>query len=345
MTAYITGTCPDAATFWTLLLDFLTTDTDLVAAGENWEEVWANEDESQRVLKGPGLAGTDSVYIGLRFKEVETTDEHSIYLSGYTGILAEATHFTQHFGRSPEVAFFLDTNPMQYWLVASGRRFVVVAKSSTVYESAYAGLYLPYSLPAQYPYPLFVGAMKGYKNLATNNWRSVEQGHSAWFNPYRDNALGADVVPSSAYFLDPLSTWYPIVNLGYRQDANIAHMLPNYAGPANAWGTDNYASVSTDAWGAVEPGSAGAESQNTMGYAPAFSKTGRTLDGGYVLQPLSLVQCSPAVSLYGVMDGVHAVPGDGNSAENTVTIDGKTYLVIPNAFRSNNSDYVAVCLE
>jgi hypothetical protein len=338
MTAYITGTCPDAATFWNLLLDFLTGDEDLVAAEENWEQVWANGGESQRVLKGPGLAGTDSVYIGLRFKENETTDEHSIYLSGYTGILAEATDLTQHFGRSPEVAFFLDTNPMQYWLVASGRRFVVVVKASTVYESAYAGLYLPYSLPTNYPYPLFIGGTKGYKNLATNNWRSVELGHKAWFNPYRDNALGDDVVPTSAYLLDQTGTvWYPVVNQGYRDDLNIAHMLPNYAGKFDPWsGADDLG-----AWGAVEPGSAGA---NWMGYAPAFSKTRRTLDGGYSLHPLSLVQATPLVVNWGVMDGVYAVPGSENSAENTITIGLDTYLVVPDVFRTNNSDYVAIKL-
>ena len=36
---------------------------------------------------------------------------------------------------------------MPYWFIANGRRFIVIVRVSSVYQSAYAGFILPYHLP------------------------------------------------------------------------------------------------------------------------------------------------------------------------------------------------------
>jgi hypothetical protein len=67
-----------------------------------------------------------------------------------------------------------------YWFVGSGRRLIVVAKVSTVYQTAYLGLALPYATPGQYPYPLVVGGTCRTGNV---RWSDQSISHSAFWRP------------------------------------------------------------------------------------------------------------------------------------------------------------------
>jgi hypothetical protein len=52
---------------------------------------------------------------------------------------------------------------IDYRFVANNRRFIVIAKISTVFTSMYGGFILPYATPSEYPFPIFIGATTGVK--------------------------------------------------------------------------------------------------------------------------------------------------------------------------------------
>jgi hypothetical protein len=49
-------------------------------------------------------------------------------------------------------------NSIDYWFYVNNTRVIVIAKIGVYYISMYAGFFLPYALPAEYPYPYFIGA-------------------------------------------------------------------------------------------------------------------------------------------------------------------------------------------
>jgi len=64
-------------------------------------------------------------------------------------------------------------------------------------------------------------------------------------------------------------------------------------------------------------------------------------DGSYLLYPLYITDQSRPSTL-GSIDGIFWLSGYGNSAENTLTIDGKDYIVFPNVFRTTNGSFCAM---
>jgi hypothetical protein len=59
-----------------------------------------------------------------------------------------------------------------------------------------------------------------------------------------------------------------------------------------------------------------------------------------MLLPVILADGTPNV--YGELDGVFALTGFGNGAENTVTIGGVVHYVVQNVFRTDQLDYFAI---
>jgi hypothetical protein len=66
------------------------------------------------------------------------------------------------------------------------------------------------------------------------------------------------------------------------------------------------------------------------------------LDGGYAMLPIVMWDATPNV--YGEIDGVLAIAGFQQAAENTITIGNSTYLVVQNVSRTTKVDYCAVKL-
>jgi hypothetical protein len=50
------------------------------------------------------------------------------------------------------------------------------------------------------------------------------------------------------------------------------------------------------------------------------------------------------VNLLGELHGLAFVTGQGNAAENTITVGADTWLVVPNIYRSTRDAYCAVKL-
>lgn len=322
MGSHVTGTATDHDDFLNDLVSFLTTDATLVAGNEEWSIAWSAPigapNESDIVLEGPGLSGADSIYIGLRLNEDVPNDRFSLSIIGMTGVIPSAEQFDEHVNCTPNpVRIFLDDSPMPYWFSATGRKFTVTAKVSTVYETAYAGLFLPFASPSTYNYPLFVGGMAA-EGSDSVDWRSTSADHTAFVDPLRTVS-----VDTSAWMLSPTAEW---LRCG---DGDA--LGPVSLGPDNFGASVFDITKTTDA--------------DAYGYKDIVDRMGPAFGGDYTLTPIVIVQSSPQNQTYGILDGVYHVAGRGNAAENTVSFNSKDHLVLQNAFRTTIGDYFAVALE
>lgn len=325
MTSFVSGTADNHTDLFNKLVAFLKTDPTLVAAGQNWTQVWSSGGDI--VLKGPGLSGGDNIFVGMRLVVDTTYDVYQLLFSGMTGVLSSSTVFDGHVNTSPVVGIYLDTQPITYWFVASGRRFIVILQvGGTVFESAYCGYFLPYAAPNQYPYPMFVGGTFGAMIYGLKSYRSVEAGHTSFFNP--STSTGAYAYSSSAKLLDPSGVWYNgmSMELGANATTNSSFMV----GP-RTMGDGNQASQWGTTW-------------RLPGYARMRDRTMELYGGGYALTPITLAQQVPANQTFGVFDGVYDVSGHNTSAGDLIAVDGINHLVVQNVFRTGWSDFCAVKL-
>jgi hypothetical protein len=313
--AHTTGTAANATVLYDALINFLKTDAALVSAGQAWTEVWTGPG-TEKVLRGPGMSGTDNVYIGFKLETATIGDAFRLILVGMSGVIPGALTFDAHVNVSPKTSILLDVNPMVYWFTASGRRFVVAAKMSTVYESCYAGLFLPYGSPAEYPLPLVIGG----SSLPANNstWRSVSDTHAAFC--YCDTP--------TIFFLDPLGIWNSVKGSTTSLSGSNGggHVLfPGCKGIDQAdWDTTFY--------------------NRTTALSCLQLRIGETttFDGQYALTPFTITKTTPSFAVMGTLDGVHSVSGVSQSAENLITVDTIDHIVVPNVFRTGRPDYFTI---
>lgn len=110
------------------------------------------------LLRGPGLSGTEEIFIGFRCYQDAGADYYNLVVGGFTGYVPGNTFDTQPGAMLSGVP--AHNNRIDYWLTLNGQRIVLAMKVGTpVYESCYAGKMLPYATPGQYPYPLVCAGM------------------------------------------------------------------------------------------------------------------------------------------------------------------------------------------
>lgn len=320
----VTGTATDAQDLYDQLIAFLTTDATLVGAGEEWTIPWSGLSpyDNDYVVMGPGLSGTDEIYVGMRLYSDTVADEHWIEFRGMTGIIGTGLTYDDHINVQPRPSrMFLDNSTMDYWFIANGRRFMVVLKISTVFESCYCGFFLPFGTPGEYPYPMFCGGTSGDypgSTVQPESWREDVSGHSAFPWPNSDDHPNASsTLDSGCYSLSPDGTWL------------------NYS---------NYNKVQEGSIGMSKRGSYLSSTSDDVYLSPVALIYG--LDdlygGGKVLMPIHLFECSPGRQTFGVLQGAYRCQGRGMSAEDVITVGAVDHLVVQNVYRTSYDDYFAV---
>lgn len=163
----------------------------MVASGQAWEliKVYTGiTDEVHVFLRGLGNAGTDQIYVGFRCYKNVAQDYFNVELFGGSGYIETTTKVSAMPGASPAGANLCMLNgTMPYWFVGNGRRFMLVVKVSTVYQSGYMGFFLPTGTPSEYPYPLAIGGSHAVSDRRwSDNQTSGQNGsqHRAFFNPF-----------------------------------------------------------------------------------------------------------------------------------------------------------------
>jgi hypothetical protein len=287
---------------------FLT--TDLLPIEQRWVALRfsVTATTQELILKAPGLAGADEIFGGVRSDDNATAGTSVWELNGFIGYNPLAPFYAQPgaiAGPLPMLSLWNAAIP--YWFVADGRRVMVVAKISTVYEAMHLGFILPYATPGQYPYPLLIGgSMTGqrgrhYSVTGANHRHFVDPGEETQSNP------------NTACLLRGVSgAWLPY------QNVTGAGTETRYDGPRGIWPT-NHAAL-----GAVRE-------------AP---------DGRYVLTPLVLAQYNAVADhdLLGELDGATWISGFNNAAENLIQVGGVDHLVVQNVYRTGVRDYWALRL-
>ena len=262
------------------------------------------------ILRGPGLTGTDEIYVGMKSFSDAGADYYNWVLSAFSGFDAgltfEAQPMAHHTGWGANQSgpiLTLQNASMRYWMAATGRWIYLVVQVGTVYVPAILGFALtPYASPGQWPYPMVLGAnmaWAGAVTLAGNTilrWSYTGNENRAWFN----SGSGAARAAQLRVRLND-GTWW-----GFG---------PSY----------------TAGQGAIYPVANGAADLRP------------NLDGTYQRLPLILSRAAASgeSDVLGQFDQVNWVTGHANAAENTLTEGADTWLVVPNVFRSTKVDYAA----
>lgn len=294
-----TGTATNYLDLLDRLRTFLTTG---LGAGNNWTtDRWTGGNEL--IVHGPGT-GSEAIYLAISAYGNVGGDYYNWDVRGCTGYVSGNAYNAQ-----PSVTqnheLLLWNSSIPYWFIANAGRVIVVAKVSTVYEIMYAGKFLPYGTPSQYPYPVFIGACHSTPNT---RWSDTTRGHT-----------------------------FPVNPAGSTTDSNATAFLPDNSQKALSHITANGASGNDEA--GVWPWRYRAASTTSE-----FTYLDNNPDGTYPILPAIICMESPSIAMLGELDGVAWVSGYSNAAENTVTVGADTYLVVQNTFRTSRDAYCAIKL-
>lgn len=189
------------------LLDKIVTHLTTGLASQNWQVVKSDTsvgNEVHKYLKGPGLSGNDEIFVNIRsFKDV-STDKFNWNIYGAINFNPLNSLTTQP-GISPAGTVSLWDSSIPYWLIANGRRFILIAKVSTTYHGCYCGFYLPYATSAEMPYPMCI---------MTSSYRYDQRWSAGVYT------VGGfwDPVDESSYLRHFDGNWIKIVNYQARGD-------------------------------------------------------------------------------------------------------------------------------
>ncbi len=289
-----------------------------------------NSSSSETYLKGPGLGGTDEIFIGFRTITEPIKSWYLIQVMGFTGHLSgELCCFNQpgsiNIGTGSPFLSLWD-QPMSYWITGSGRRTVFTFKVSTLYESGYAGFILPYATPVQYPYPLAIGGTmcSGTFESYGLKYDLVNSGHSVFCMPrgntyHYTNETVEPTTDGTLFLLQPAGTWEAYSN-----------------GPGGSGPSGGSEEIVHRTMHCVLPHG------NWSAKLPPLDCVG----GGYLLQPHQLYHNGPLPACFmGELDGTRQISGQNNASENTGSYNGHNYIVFQNAYRTAKTEYWAQLAE
>jgi hypothetical protein len=292
---------------------FTTTQGAMKAASIEWDYLGrASGQTTGGWIRGKGLTGSESIYVGMQTADTPASDVYNIEISGSLGFNS-ASAFSSQAGKSPVSYMCAWNTTTPFWLVANGQRFVVVAKVSTTYHAMYCGKILPYGTPSQYGYPVFIA---GETNTATLRWSSTNIEFRHFSDPGGDQTTN-----SGANLCHPDGTWYGYFNF------------------YNSAGTDANSNIGRSVWPYA------GDATDSSGVQSFLRELRENVDGSYSLFPLILNTDTPGRQVFGEMDGCYYVSGHNNAAENVVTIGGVDHLVVQNIFRTARYNYWALKLQ
>ena len=317
--AWATGTATDYLDLVRRLRDFLTTNSALVALGQNWTQISQAGEmgglspsptaptlaaTNQIMLQGPGLAGDDEILVSLQFSETPGSSIYNVGIRGQVAYQASVTADAQPGASSLRYMLLLNTS-MKYWFIANGRCFKVIVRAGGTYEQMYGGFILPEHLPQDWPYPLFAGA-SSYTNEANS---SVANSHRAYWQSYTSSSASINANSSGVLCLP---------DLNFRPVANVSSSPPTSGNIQTSWATNS-----------------------------RVTDIRQSLSGLPVLMQGELFTESAQLgsAFYGRFDGVFYVPAFGRVPEEVATIDGVDYLIIPNVVYTGDANYCAYALE
>jgi len=228
--------------------------------------------------------------------------DYNYEIAGFTGYTPGNTWETQPGFVSRGCPLWNGAIP--YWIVANGQRLVVVANIESNYVSFHMGFMLPFATPGQYPYPLLIGGCLSSSQPAT---RYSSTSYNNWWKGYKwqNGTSGSNTSYST-------------------------NLLRSIAG---SWGNYEVTAYHLLASGVQRL------TRNTI------HDSGIQV-GYYGLRPLTLATIGGTPYyypyIYGDIDGLYHISGFNNVTENTIVVDGITYIVFRDVWRTQFHDYMAL---
>jgi hypothetical protein len=281
-------------------------------------------------LKGPGAGIGREVYL-----EFDTLGNPALSQYYWRMWPSTAPGYVAYPGYAPgspayPAYFNIWQNAISYWFYVNDRRIVVVAKCSTAYISMYAGFFLPFSQPQNYPFPLYTSG--DYHTTAT--WSLSRSGRRMFCDPGTPTASAAPLC--SAAMRNPGGLWLPVANHldGTGEDQGLS------TGRDNSYAAWPYSAGSYLAGSVADINHWGAPSGAATSSGDALNSIVPTRQGERWLWPVTLVGMGSVPA--GVLDGVYCVPGQGIATEQQITIGTQHFRVFQNILRASGNDFFAV---
>ncbi len=215
--AYTSGTAANYKDLLAVLATF--------AAANGWTIL--EQSTTRLYLRGEGSEGLDEIYAGVEAFENTSSGYYNWLLTGSWGYRSGRV-LTAHPMNGGSRYAYLWNAPIPYWMVATPRRIMMVAKISTLYQIVHLGLGDPPATANQYPYPLIIGgcgsvAAQGYSITGTENsvfcanqgpnglicrpggdWDSIGPAACAAMNPSYENRANIITAPNGDYSLEQI---------------------------------------------------------------------------------------------------------------------------------------------
>jgi hypothetical protein len=172
-----------------------------------WQDL--DDEDKQVILEGEG-SGADQIFVGIR--SFSSAPIYNWELAGMTGFDSGLI-----FGNQPGISpgrwdagpvadqcgayVPLNNSTMTYWFFADGRRFIVIAKIGAVYANLHVGFIDPFSISADYPYPLLI---LGCSSDPMKPYNDTSIGYSGMTEPI--SADGYEV-GGPGWLREPGGTW------------------------------------------------------------------------------------------------------------------------------------------
>lgn len=270
-------------------------------------------DPSRLYVTGPGQVGGQQVNVSILSEANSGTNAYAWRLGAHPDYDPDLA-FGNQVNNSPVVYYRLWPNTMDYWFYVNDRRFIVIAKIGTYYMSMYAGFFLPYALPTEYPFPYFIGAT------------------SQQLGPYNTPDAGVrsfcDPGPGAAFYMT--RTGFAWQNLMCSFAAS--NVVDSYGGLGGSGGTIwPYKQIQGE-----DDNNASAE------IAWSWFRLLRPLANGKMPMWQCNILDAATETLAGTLDGVFATGGFNRVPEQIVTVDTQDYRLFININRNTPKHYFAV---
>jgi hypothetical protein len=275
----------------------------------------SDTDERRAVLRAPGATSGDEFFLTLDSRANVGLGQYGwrmMAAADYDALLVDTSQLLA----SPRMYYNLWQNSIDYWFFASDRRVIVVAKCNTSYQSMYAGLFLPFALPSEWPKPFLLAG--SYPELAAADVANAR------------NRFIADPGDGCAYYLNRNGTdWIKIDN---HSDSNGAVSFPVGIGTAFMWPFRSRHQASQDS-------ALNVSSWNFNGIGAL-----RPLTTGEVPQFQCHIVSNTENMHVGALDGVYAIPGFDRTSGQLLSFGSpaRNFLAFQNSFRTTQRDFMAI---
>lgn len=284
-----------------------------------WNDAAMKWDVSSRFefgWKAPGVDGTQEIFVAGYTSTDNGADLYNLAFRGFRYWVDPASSVLDIPNNSGDKWLLLSKVPTAYWIVANGGRVIVAARTSSVYEFAYAGFGLPYETPSVHAHPAMVGAAH---IDGTKRWDASNEG--GYRNPCDPGSTNSgDAFAGTLAVMLPDGNWMQVVNR--HNSASSSEGASTSSGRGKTW---PYAAGDD---GNIQP-----------------DHLRDCIDGSKPLLPIVVEKMLAPVHAWGEFDGVYWTTGFSNSAEALIRDGAIDHLVFPNVNRSAINSFAAIALD